>query len=150
MQSFLTQWGLEIILAIIVALTSSTFAYQASQYRKKREQYRELVREQEERNTENIIEEKLEPIYTELQDLRTYIHETQNIEKSHMNLIVASYRFRLIQLCKQFIKQKYMTQAQYDQLSEFYKLYIGLGGNGQAEDYYKRVIKLPIHEDDEE
>ena len=29
--------------------------------------------------------------------------ETENIEKTHMNLIIASYRFRLVQLCKGFL-----------------------------------------------
>ena len=63
-----------------------------------------------------------------------------------MNLIVASYRFRLIQLCKIYLKQKYMTQDQYDQLTEFYKLYEGLGGNGQAKEYYEKTVKLEIRE----
>ena len=37
-----------------------------------------------------------------------------------------------------------MTQEQYDQLSEFYKLYTALGGNGQAKEYYEKAIKLEI------
>ena len=40
-----------------------------------------------------------------------------------------------------------MTQDEYDQLTEFYKLYTGLGGNGQGEDYYNKTIRLPIRED---
>ena len=92
-----------------------------------------------------MVEEKLEPIYEELEALRTYIRETESIEKVHMSLIIASYRFRLIQLCKEFIKQGYLTQAQFDQLNEFYRVYAGLGGNGQAKDYYERAIALPIH-----
>ena len=94
-----------------------------------------------------LVEEKLEPIYQELEELRTYIRETQNIEKAHMTLIIASYRFRLIQLCKEFIKQGYMTPAQYEQLTEFYKLYVGLGGNGQAKNFYEKASQLQIRED---
>jgi hypothetical protein len=37
-----------------------------------------------------------------------------------------------------------MTQEEFDQITEFYKLYRALGGNGQAEEYYDRVIDLPI------
>ena len=37
-----------------------------------------------------------------------------------------------------------MTQDQYEQLSEFFKLYEALGGNGQAKQYYERTIKLEI------
>ena len=102
----------------------------------------------EAKKTEQMVEEKLEPIYEELEALRTYIRETESIEKVHMSLIIASYRFRLIQLCKEFIRQEYLTQAQYDQLSEFYRVYVGLGGNGQAKDYYDRAMLLPIHNDD--
>jgi hypothetical protein len=97
-----------------------------------------------------LVEAKLEPIYEELEELRTYIRETQNIEKAHMTLIIASYRFRLIQLCKEFIKQGYMTYAQYEQLTEFYKLYVGLGGNGQAKGFYDRASQLPIRENNNE
>jgi hypothetical protein len=79
---------------------------------------------------EQSIEIKLEPIYEELEELRRYIRETKDIEKSHMNLIIASYRFRLIQLCKGFLNQGYMTMDQRTQLDEFYTLYTGLGGNG--------------------
>jgi hypothetical protein len=40
-----------------------------------------------------------------------------------------------------------MTQNEYDQLTEFYKIYIGLGGNGQAKEYYEKAIDLPIIEE---
>lgn len=63
-----------------------------------------------------------------------------------MDLIIASYRYRLVQLCKIYIRQGYMTQDQYDQLTEFYKLYTALGGNGQAQDYYEKTIKLEIRD----
>lgn len=107
-----------------------------------------MMHAKEAKKTEQMVEEKLEPIYEELEALRTYIRETESIEKVHMSLIIASYRFRLIQLCKEFIRQEYLTQAQYDQLSEFYRVYVGLGGNGQAKDYYDRAMLLPIHNDD--
>lgn len=58
--------------------------------------------------------------------------------------LVASYKFRLMHLCKMYIAQKYITQDQYDQLTEMYKLYAYLGGNGQAKKYYDRAIALPI------
>ena len=94
---------------------------------------------------EDSIESHLEPIYQELEDLRKYIRDTKNIEQSHMNLIIASYRFRLVQLCKGFLNQGYMTMEQRTQLDEFYKLYTGLGGNGQAKIYYEQCINLPPH-----
>lgn len=149
MVPFLVEWGLEIFVSVITALILGYFTYQATQYRQKKQQYQELVREQEIQKAEIIIDTKLEPIYQELEELRTYVRETQNIEKTHMALIVASYRFRLIQLCKQYIHQEYMTTTQYEQLTEFYKLYVGLGGNGQAKSYYERAIALPIHDEEQ-
>jgi hypothetical protein len=34
-------------------------------------------------------------------------------------------------------------------LIEFYRVYAGLGGNGQAKDYYERAIALPIHREED-
>ena len=144
--SFLAEWGLEIIFGLISAGILGYFKFQSDKLKSKLSEYRELIDQKEKKETEELIESSLEPIYEELEALRTYIRETENIEKVHMNLIIASYRFRLIQLCKQFLKQEYMTQSQYEQLSEFYKLYVGLGGNGQAEDYYRKTVLLPIHD----
>lgn len=92
---------------------------------------------------DNTIEIKLEPVYEELEELRKYIRETENIEKTHMSLIIASYRFRLVQLCKGLLAQGYITTSQMEQLTEFYKLYTGLGGNGAAKVYYEKAIALP-------
>ena len=42
------------------------------------------------------VDLKLEPIYNELEELRKYIREVGQVEKNHMDLIISSYRFRLI------------------------------------------------------
>ena len=47
-------------------------------------------------------------------------------------------------MCRLYLKQGFITQDQYDQLTEFYKLYVALGGNGQAKQYYERTIQLEI------
>ena len=143
--AFLAKWGTEILFALVSTGIIGYFKYKAKEYKNKLDQYEKMNAAKQIDNTEHMIEDKLEPVYKELEDLRKYIRETKNIEQHHMNLIIASYKFRLIQLCREFIRQGYMTQEQYDQLTEFYKLYIGLGGNGQAKDYYERAIELPIH-----
>lgn len=112
--------------------------------------YKALIDDKEKDATEDMIDKKLEPILQDLEDLRGYIRDTKNIEKSHMNLIIASYRYRLIQLCKLYLKQGFMTHDNYEQLSEFYKLYTGLGGNGQAKEYYEKTIALPIKSEDDD
>lgn len=149
MEGFLAEWGFELILGLIAGGITAYLKWQGSKLKKKLNDYESMMDEKNTAEHMELVEAKLEPIYQELEELRTYIRETQNIEKAHMTLIIASYRFRLIQLCKEFIKQGYMTYGQYEQLTEFYKLYIGLGGNGQAQFYYDKASQLPIKEPDE-
>ena len=130
MGALLAEWGLEILFALISAIVLGYAKYKGDKLKKERDEARQLIEEKKKQEMERSIETKLEPIYEELEELRRYIRETKDIEKSHMNLIVASYRFRLIQLCKGFLNQGYMTMDQRTQLDEFYTLYTGLGGNG--------------------
>ena len=141
------EWGLEILLGLAAAGITAYFKSESNKLKKKLSDYESMMQEKRDEKTELMVEEKLEPIYEELEALRTYIRETESIEKVHMSLIIASYRFRLIQLCKEFIKQGYLTQTQYDQLVEFYRVYVGLGGNGQAKGYYDKAIALEIRND---
>ena len=148
MIEFLANWGVELIFGLIAAAITGFFTVKAKEWRAEKKKYEAMLAEKKDEKAEHLIEEKLEPIYEELEALRTYIRETESIEKTHMSLIIASYRFRLIQLCKEFIKQGYLTQAQFDQLNEFYRVYTGLGGNGQAQNYYERATALPIHDNE--
>lgn len=108
---------------------------------------KDLAAEKERHQIENTIEAHLEPVYQELDDLRKYIQEKGELEQNHTNLIIASYRFRLIQLCKGFLAQGYLTSSEMEQLTEFYKVYTGLGGNGQAKIYYEKAMELPLKDD---
>ena len=107
-------------------------------------EYQMIIEEREQDETEQIVDAHLEPVINDIEELRRYIMNIDTEENRKMGLIISSYRFRLIQLCKIYLRQQYMTQDQYDQLTEFYKLYTGLGGNGQAKEYYEKVIILPI------
>lgn len=110
---------------------------------KQMKNYKKLLDEKEKDKVEEMIDHKIEPIIEDIEELRAYIRETQDIEKSHMKLIIASYRYRLVQLCKAYLKQGYITEDQFEQLTEFYKLYSGLGGNGQAKEFFERACALP-------
>ena len=145
MGAILAEWGLEILFGLISAIVLGYAKYKGDKLKKELDKAKELTKEKEKQEIEDSIEDHLEPIYQELEDLRKYIRDAKNIEQSHMNLIIASYRFRLVQLCKGFINQGYMTMDQRTQLDEFYKLYTGLGGNGQAKIYYEQCIHLPPH-----
>ena len=153
MEALLAEWGTEILFSLISAAVMGWAKWHGDKLKKEKIQAEEnakIVAEQKlDEKIEGKIEVELEPILQELEDLRQYCRDNENLEKSHMNLIVASYRFRLIQLCKGFLRQEYITESQMEQLMEFYKLYKGLGGNGQAETYYSKAIALPLKTDDE-
>lgn len=137
---FFAEYGLEIVCALI---TAGALAI-CRAFNKRLKEYKSIVDAQEKAEIEAIVEKKIEPIYQELEDLRKYIRETENKKDRNIEFIIASYRFRLIQLCKEHLAAKQMTSAEYEQLTEFYKLYTSLGGNGQAKEYYDRTIQLPI------
>lgn len=134
----------EHIIAIVFAIISAGALAYAKHFHKEVKNYKSMIRQQEKDAFMEEIDNKIEPIQHELEELRTYIRDVGAVEKSHMDLIVSSYRFRLVQLCKQFIKQGYIYPDQQDQLVEFYKLYRALGGNGQAKEYYETAMKLEV------
>lgn len=101
-------------------------------------------------NIDSRIDEKLKPVHVSIQELTTELKEAMNNEEYLRIQLTGSYRFRLIQLCKHHLAQGYMTEDEMDQLSEFFKIYENLGGNGQAKEYYERTKKLPIMTESEE
>lgn len=154
MEALLAEWGTEILFGLISAAVMGWAKWHGDKLKKEKIQAEEnakLITEQKlDEKIDSHIEVELEPILQELEDLRQYCRDNENLEKSHMNLIVASYRFRLVQLCKGFLNQGFITTGQMEQLTEFYKLYTGLGGNGQAKIYYDKAIALPLKTDDDD
>lgn len=144
--TFLAEWGSEIILSLIIAVLTYYFKKADKEKDAKLEHYQKLLQEEKDEQTETMIEEKIAPLYDELEDIRRCILSLDNKEKGdikkvdeNFKLIIASYKYRLVQLCKELLNQGFMYQCQYDNLNEFYNLYHGLGGNGQAKDYYDKV-----------
>ena len=132
------------------------------------EHYQEMLDHEREEQTKKAVEVQLEPIYKELEEIRKrifslqdcHIDDVQSIKdiiddrekamrdevganfkllQENMDLIISSYKYRLVELCRGLQKQGFMYQYQYEHLSEFYNLYRKLGGNGQAQEYYERV-----------
>ena len=154
MEALLAEWGTEILFGLISAAVIGYAKFKNSKLMKAKEEAEQnaatLAEQKLDEKIDSHIEVELEPILQELEDLRKYCRDNANLEKSHMALIVASYRFRLVQLCKGFLAQGFITATQMEQLTEFYKLYTGLGGNGQAEIFYKKAIALPFKADDDD
>lgn len=102
---------------------------------------------------ENHIKEDEKEFEHRIDDLKQFHnddkHEVDNKladlnQKHEDNLakILESYKFRFIQLCKIHLKDNYITTEEFEQIVAFYDLYSGLGGNGQAAEYFERVKKL--------
>lgn len=72
------------------------------------------------------------------------LNKIQKENEKNFELIINSYKYRLIQLCKSHLKDNFITEEEFEQISEMYKLYHGMGGNGQAQDYYEKVLQLEI------
>lgn len=140
MVEFLSKYGIELVMSLITAGALAFCKYMHSQMKN----YKKLLEEKDHDELSDEIDKKLEPIVQEIEELRKYIREVDVNENNRINLIIASYRFRLVQLCQIYLHQGYMTNEQYEQLSEFFKVYSGLGGNGQAKAYYDKAMQLPV------
>ena len=140
MVEFLSKYGIELVMSLITAGALAFCKYMHGQMKN----YKKLLEEKDHDELNDEIDKKLEPIVQEIEELRKYIREVDVNENNRINLIIASYRFRLVQLCQIYLRQGYMTSDQYEQLSEFFKVYSGLGGNGQAKAYYDKAMQLPV------
>lgn len=160
----LTEYGLEIFFGLVSA---GLLAYCKHLWAQKQE----LAKRKEEDLTRlhrQMILDEIEPIIEELKRIKdnlqgsidTLRREADNTHAGmykdlelvtkkndkNLELIINSYKFRLIQLCKTHLRDGYISQDEFDQVTEMYKLYHGLGGNGQAQDYYERVMELEIRD----
>lgn len=142
MLEFITTHLLEIVFGLISAGALAFCKYLYS----KMKNYKKLIEEKENSTLDSTIETHIEPIRQEIEELRKYVLESTSVANKNIDLILASYRFRLTQLCKAYIQRGFMTNTEYEQLVEFYKVYTGLGGNGQAKTYYERAVQLPVHD----
>lgn len=140
MWAFIVEHLVEIVFALISAGALAFCRYLYKQLKA----YKQLLNEKKYEDLDDRIDEKLKPILDDIEEIRGYIRKTESKENRDLELIIASYRFRLVQLCKLYIKKGYMTQDEYDQLTEFFKLYSSLGGNGQAKEYYEKTVELEI------
>lgn len=140
MSTFIAQHFIEIFFGLISAGLLAFCRYIYTQMK----MYQKLAEEKKDEQLEELIEEHIAPIKEDLNNLRSFVLEEKKSSERYIEIILASYRFRLIQLCQSFLKQGYMTSGQYEQLVEFFKVYTGLGGDGQAKEYYERTLKLPL------
>jgi hypothetical protein len=96
----------------------------------------------------NLAQFKTEAELTK-QHMYSDLNEIQGKNEENFKLIINSYKFRLIQLCKTHLRDGFISESDFEQITEMYKLYHGLGGNGQAQEYYDKVLELEIKKDND-
>ena len=168
MVAFLTSWGTEILFTI----TSVVLGLVIKHFWAEAKRYKQIAEEQEikdietqisnaiqplkdqlnaiQKDNQNKIDAALIPIRTQVTKLELEIKDTRAEELRHLESIRMAYRYRLIALCEQYLHQNFMTTDQYKQLTEMYKVYSALGGNGQAKEIFDKTCQLQIKDDDEE
>ena len=92
----------EHFIAVIFGLISAGLLAICKHYHSKYKRYKALIDDQEREQIEDQITAKTEPIIEEIEELRAYCRKVDATEKEHIKLIVSSYRFRLIQLCREY------------------------------------------------
>lgn len=106
--------------------------------------YKEFLNKKDSEKIEATITEKLQPIEGKIQALTNEIKAFTNSEEQKIEAINDGYRFRIISLCSTYLERGYMTQPEYRSLTELFKVYTLLGGNGQAHEIYEKTCKLKI------
>ena len=77
------------------------------------------------------------------------LHEVEKNFKHLREQDLAFYKYQLINSCKKYISQGFITQYQFDRLSELHKIYHDLGGNSQGDLYFQRATTLPLAPDNQ-
>ena len=170
----LTKYALEIFFGLVSA---GALAFCKHLYSKNKK-LEEMQKADQNRQYRQMILDEIEPIINEITRLKSEItkvdtdakvaltqfkaeadatkqcmyddlNEIQAKNDENFKLIINSYKFRLIQLCKTHLRDGYITESDFEQITEMYKLYHGLGGNGQAQEYYDKVLELDIKKDND-
>ena len=136
------QIAISVIAALIIAVLTGLMTY----FWKQAKQYKSMLNSQKEAFYRQLVHEEIKPLERDLGELKSQLINLQNEEQHRLAIIQGQYKFRLIHLCRTYIRQGYLTEEQYEGLSEFYRVYTDLGGNGQAQEFYEKVIQLPIHD----
>lgn len=110
--------------------------YQAIIEKSRNEDLKDVVAE--------IVNEKIAPMQASIDKQSKAMEDFEIAWEKKQSQDLLFYKYQLINACKKCLKQGYLTQYQFDNLSEIHKIYSGLGGNFQGDEYYERAKALPI------
>ena len=98
MSTFIAQHFIEIFFGLISAGLLAFCRYIYTQMK----MYQKLAEEKKDEQLEELIEVHIAPIKEDLNNLRSFVLEEKKVSERYIEIILASYRFRLIQLCQIF------------------------------------------------
>lgn len=134
--TFLAEHWVDLIFGLISAGLLGYFRYLTKKFK----QYEALIAEKDNEKTKEMIDKELAPIQQELEE-----------EEKKLDAVKEYFKSQIIEQCEIFLEKGYMTPKDYNSLTENWKIYHGgLHGNSQGEDYYRKAIELPIHENEKE
>ena len=136
MLEWITKYWLEFLFSGIIGF----FAWVLKGFKEEMKHYQELLNNEQKEVYDQVIDRKLAPIDTRVRDV-----------ERNMDYIIDSYRFRIITLCQLAIDKGYMSQTDFDQLTEMFKLYTSLQIKSNssndysiAAEYFTKAKALPI------
>ena len=100
MLEFLANWGIELILGLLATAISGGVIWYIKKLKAQIKLGEEYTKEQEKDQIEENIEDKTKPLYDELENLRSYVRDNEIKSNKMWALVIDSYKFRLIELCK--------------------------------------------------
>ena len=137
-----------ILIAVLTAFGGFLIRYIWDKLVKKAETTKEQAAafelEQLEDHISTILDTKLVPINAQLQKFHSQCEIIQNNFEIKRKNDLDFYKFQLINACKKYQAQGWVTQYQFDGVSEIHRIYHNLGGNNQGDEYYSKTLDLPI------
>ena len=121
-------------------LSAGLVAFSRSLY-KKMKTYEKMLEDQHDVRVEATIDKKLEKVYEKIDELRCYIEEVEGKEETLHTQTIASWGYRISQLCSLYLEQGYLTKGQYIQLVEMYNMYSQIGGNGKIKEIFLKTTE---------
>ena len=121
-------------------MSAGLVAFSRSLYKEK-EKYKNMAEAEHDKKVEVTIDKKLEKIYEKIDELRCYIEEVEGKEETLHTQTIASWGYRISQLCSLYLEQGYMTKGQYIQLVEMYNMYSQIGGNGKIKEIFIKTTE---------
>lgn len=134
MLDWIAKYWLEVVFSVVIGF----FGWALKSIKKELKHYQELLDNEEKGAYVQVIDRKLQPIDTRVRDV-----------ERNVDYIIDSYRFRIITLCQLAIDKTYMSQNDFDQLTEMFKLYTSLNTKNSSDysivaEYFTKAKALPI------